>query len=182
MKRLLQILMSSAVLVLCLPSGAEGAPKPGELKEIQDDSGRIAALILHPGTVRGEGDLRLGLEWNDSMADGHLRLVATAAGFMDVLPGPSLHFRIDGAFVSLTPDRPAPGRPGRVGRSYSIPVSFVEDLLEAEEVEVRLDLEGLFAEGDFRKCRRGSACRGFKQFLKRLRRIRKQREPSQQEK
>ena len=153
---------------------------PGHIKETVSPADQVRTVSMLPAYVYaegkiGEGKLRIGLAWS-SREPGQMLITAETWGEPVTIPDQaSLTFAIDGATVSLSGDPAAPTQQ-RVessqygfitwsSRTYRTDRAFIERIVNAGRVVVRLETDKGGFDGLFSQDRRGSARPAFRKFL-----------------
>jgi hypothetical protein len=154
---------------------------PGHIKETVSPADQARTVTMFPAYVYaegkiGEGKLRIGLTWS-SKDPRQMLITAETWGEPAAIPGQeSLKFSIDGATVGLSGDSAAPAQQ-RVessqygfitwsSRTYRTDRAFIERIVNAGRVVVRLETDKGGADGLFSQDRAGSARPAFRAFLK----------------
>lgn len=115
----------------------------------------------------------LSLFWRSDMEPGKLVLEAFTLGTSSVRTDLSLHFNIDGQVVSFSSfdeettfsylvDLPMSSKRFHIDRA------FLDRIMSAKDVRVRLDLDRGYVEGVFHEDRVSSAKRAFREFIARM--------------
>jgi len=169
----------AAVLALLLVTACAG--QISETKSTFDiDNSR--ELSMEPTYVfthadgRSGSDLRLSLFWRSTMPKNELILGAFVSGVHSIPAIKSLHFNIDGQIVSLssidtlTNIETKYGSPRFVppynvsSNRYVVTFEFIENIITANDVRVRLNLGKKYVEGVFSDKTFGAAKRDFVRF------------------
>lgn len=128
-------------------------------------------------------DLKMSLLWRSSMNNDDVVLVAHVFGAESVASGESLHFNIDGQIESfksidrLTNIDYEPGVystvyiPGQniSSKRYIVTKKFIDRILNASNVKVKLELSRSFVEGIFTDTTPSSSYGAFKEFIEKAR-------------
>jgi hypothetical protein len=179
------ILMLLPILLV----GCAGMPgMPGHITESESSFDKSVQLSMEPGMVFRDNDgysgsdLQLALFWRSTMKPGELILEAYVTGAHNFSNEKSLNFNVDGEVTSFTsidqltnivydPDLFVGGTitGGNVSsKRYLISSVFLDRLLVADDVRVKLDLGRTFVEGVFSDTSLGSAKQAFVKFIKRV--------------
>jgi len=173
---------------LLLLVGCSAMPgMPGYISKTESSYNGAIQYDMEPGFVyRGNdsfsgADLFMSLSWNTKMKDDIL-LIAHISRLSSILRSNSLHFMIDGDEVSLssigtfTDRRYEPGVysttyiPGTsyASRTYVVKVSFIERLINANDVRVKLDTSDGYVSGYFSNDTTSSAVSAFRDFMEKV--------------
>lgn len=170
------LLLSLFVLASC------GSGSPGAISKTTSSFDGTKELIMEPAWLY-DSTIKLALFKNSKMPKDKLILTAVVRGAHIFADDPSLHFIIDGEIVSLksidrlTDINTSEGVVGAgfyvapsnwSSNDYLVDLSFVERLLDAENVGVRLDLRKIYAEGVFSSDAPITARPAFRKFLEML--------------
>ncbi len=187
--RLITQTVACLALAFCALTGCSSMPgMPGNIKESTSTFDNSIELSMQPAFVfrTNDGfsgsDLRLALFWRSSMRPGDLVVEVYVRGAESFSTGKSLHFNVDGQIISyasideLTDIQFKPGSYRGVyipatnisSKRYLINRQFLDRLLSAHDVRVRLDLRKSFVEGIFSDDTPSSARRAFKEFSEKL--------------
>lgn len=123
-------------------------------------------------------DIHLSLFWRSTMQDDEVVLIASVTNAKNIARGESLHFNIDGtvhsfeSVDSLTKIKYERGSSdGTISghnvssKRYLVTKQFVQQILNASNVKVKLDLYNSFYEGVFTDTTTSSAYGAFKKFI-----------------
>jgi hypothetical protein len=181
-----------AVLIILLPIlfvGCAGIPgMPGHITETKSSFDKSVELSMEPAFVfrNNDGfsgsDLRLALFWRSTMKPGDIVLEAYVNGAHNFSTGKSLHFNVDSEIVSFTSiDQLTnidfePGVYSGVyipaknvsSKRYLITSKFLDRLLKAKDVRVKLDLHKTYVEGIFSDTTVSSAKQAFVKFSEKI--------------
>jgi hypothetical protein len=187
MKKLFSI---GAMLFLFALTGC-AALTPGNINESQSTfDGSTQLVIEPPALVRSSADtwsgtnMEMSLFWNSKMKPEKIILEVYVQGIESFAQGKSLHFNIDGEIVSftsidqLTDFQTESGFFGPVGeyhpatthssKRYLISTKFLERILNAKDVRIKLDLSKTYIEGFFSSEDAGTAKPAFSKFYARM--------------
>lgn len=171
---MLTALLSGCITTPTLQEFAQLPGTPGYISESTSkfDGGR--EISMEPGWT--DGDIRLGLFWRSTMHPDQVRITALIHGAHNI---ERLSFNIDGNIVSFQPTdtlthiwtEPGAGYFAPTNwseREYMISRQFIDRLLAAERVAVRLDLMRGYVEGIFSEDRPTMARPAFRAFYDRV--------------
>lgn len=184
--RIMLVVVASLSFSLTACAAILGAP--GHITEKQSTFDNSTQLSMEPAFVfrHADGfsgsDLQLSLFWRSTMQPGQLVLVAYVDGTHNFEQGQSLFFNIDGEIVGfesidqLTDITFKPGIYDAIyiagtnvsSKRYLISPSFLEKILNAKDVRVKLNMSRTFVEGVFSDNTMSSAKRAFIEFQKKL--------------
>ncbi len=167
------------LFALATPGGEPGSPG----KVIKDRAGGDGALriALSPGTVQ-DSDLRVGLVWTSRMPGDLILLEAWLPPEDGCEDASSLRISLAGEDFPVTPVdsfellekylagfQPAdnPGAGWTVHRFW-IDVPFLERIVKGKEVSIAIGGDLACLRGEMGICGKGSACRGFRKFLRKV--------------
>jgi hypothetical protein len=169
---------------------------PGGIRTATSDFDGAKEVSMEPAWVCKEGTfgscaIKFGLHWRSTMPKDRVVLVAMASGINAFSSGPSLHFNIDGTFVAFTsmdeltdfqvmggtyirgvatPGGYVPGwyipPTNWSSQRYLVDKTFLEAILKAQRVAVRVDLRTGYVEGLFSKDDPTTARPGVRDFYK----------------
>ena len=169
----------SAVTALILLLAACAAP--GHIKETVSPADHVRTVTMLPAYVYaegkiGEGKLRLGLTWSSKDPEQMLITAETWGEPVTIPERESLTVSIDGVTVGLSGDPAAPtqqrvesAQTGFItwsSRTYRTDRAFIERMVNAGRVVVRLETDKGGADGFFSQDRALSARPAFRAFLK----------------
>lgn len=179
-------------VILLLPMlliGCAGVPgMPGHIAEAKSSFDESVELSMEPAFVfrNNDGfsgsDLRLALFWRSTMKPGSMVLEAYVDGAHNFSTGKSLHFNIDGevvSFISIDQLTDIDFEPGIYSglyipaknvssKRYLISSEFLDMLLKAKDVRVKLELHRSYVEGVFSDATASSAKRAFVKFAEKI--------------
>jgi hypothetical protein len=178
-------------ILMLLPTllvGCAGMPgMPGHITESESSFDKSVQLSMEPGMVFRDNDgysgsdLQLALFWRSTMKPGELILEAYVTGAHNFSNEKSLYFYVGGEvtnFISIDqltnivydPDLYGGTIPGAnvSSKRYLISSDFLDRLLVADDVRVKLDLGRTFVEGVFSDTSLGSAKQAFVKFIERV--------------
>ncbi|MCA1773987.1 MAG: hypothetical protein LC677_15805 [Halomonas sp.] len=138
------------------------------------------ALVYRSNDGFSGSDLQMSLLWRSSMNNNDVVLIAQVTGAKIIARGESLHFNIDGKVESLNSIddltsidyQPGVYSAARVpgqnisSKRYVVSKEFIDKILNASSVKIRLDLSKTFVEGVFTDSTSSSAYKAFKDFVK----------------
>ena len=154
MKTPILAVLLSIVLTGCL------MPMPGDTSTTVSKFDNTKQVSVEPGLIYNgmlSSSIKLGAHWNSKMGDEAVLHVIYQ--FVDSING--ISFNIDGEIVSLTPiDALTSFEPGYYSGYYSsgatsaqrfnVKLEFLQRLVSAKKVMVKVDLSKTFAEGELR--------------------------------
>lgn len=166
MKKLILIAITSF-------SGCAAIPgMPGHINEKRSSFDGSAELSMDPAFVyrNNDGfsgsDLQLALFWRSAMKPEELIIEASVPGAQSIATTNSLHFNINGEIVSFTSIDQLTNIEGLSTKRYPITWQFLDRILAAKDVRVRLDLKTTFVEGIFSDNSTSAARPAFSKFAK----------------
>lgn len=172
-----------SILVLFL-FGCAVIPMPGVPGYIYESTSKFDGtkqLSMDPAWIDG-GAFKMGLSNTTRMTRNEALLTIEVHGLHSFASGKSLHFNINGNFVSLastgkTDYKTTEGHSSRYGyfparnwslQKYWVTVDFLKKIIDAESVVIRVDLEREYVEGVFSKEGQTTARPAFRDFCSRL--------------
>tara|TARA_R110002072_G_C7708914_1_gene513844 strand:+ start:71 stop:655 length:585 start_codon:yes stop_codon:yes gene_type:complete len=187
MKETKEMKFISVFLLVLLLAGCSSMPgMPGYIEVTKSSFDGSTQLSMEPAFVfrSNDGfsgsDLQMSLLWRSAMNNNDVVLIAQVSGAKSIARGDSLHFNIDGQIESLksidelTNINYEPGVysavyiPGQniSSKRYVVTKEFIDKILNASDVKVKLDLSQSFVEGIFTDTTTSSAYGAFKEFVK----------------
>ena len=183
--KLIPLFLLIFLLVGC--SSMTGVPGYIEVtKSSFDDSTQLSmepAFVFRNNDGFSGSDLQMSLLWSSAMNKNDVVLIAQVSGAQSIARGDSLHFNIDGKIESMrsldefTNINYEPGIYSAVyisgqntsSKRYVVSKEFIDKILNASSVKVKLNLSQLFVEGIFTDTTTSSAYSAFKEFVKKAR-------------
>lgn len=173
----------AAVLLTLL--NACGVGTPGHISKSTSQFDNSSQLMLEPAWVGSMTGLKMGLVWNSKMPPDTVLLVAIVQGLNRISDGKSLHFNINGEFLSLTSIDASTNYQTENGglylaintyippsnwssKRYVINRELLDKLVEAEKVVAKIDLDRSAIEGDFTIEAPTTARPAFREFRSKL--------------
>lgn len=163
---------------------------PGHIRSHQSSFDGAKELSVEPAMVYrtsqtfSGSDLMLGMFWRSTMEPNTFVISAHVIGTKLIQQSNSLQFNIDGRIVSLsssdlfTQIRTQRGSPSvgirpynQSNRHYLISESFFKELIESDNVKIRLMLQNSYVEGDFSVNQASSARRAFIAFYEEYKKV-----------
>lgn len=173
MKKII-IILSVTILTGC----ASLATLPGSMSENISDYDGTKEISIEPAWLYNS-PIKLGLFKNTKMKKDNIVLIAVVKGTHLVDSGEALHIKIDGEFFnfasidSMTDIETTEGFYGSSiyippsnwsSKRYIITKAFLEKLINANEVWVKIDLDKTYVEGRFSSNAFTTARPAFKKF------------------
>lgn len=172
------------VAVLVVLFGLVGcAPMPWHVKETTSRFDNSTTISVGPAWVGGDSLMKMGLYRKSTMDPNNIVLKAQVKGTHSFGIEPTLTFKIDGDMTPLTSiDKRAdietdPGYSGGglyiaphnlTTKRYIITRALLERLIHAQEVIIRIQLDGSFVEGALTDYKFMSAYEAFLNFHKKV--------------
>ncbi|MBR9866957.1 MAG: hypothetical protein GYB20_07735 [Oceanospirillales bacterium] len=133
-------------------------------------------------------DMRIGLYWSSSLPDDNIVLIVLPHKDKPVSTGTTINFNVSGkfdSFTSVTKDQIANLNPSTEAKTYFHPnvikqmnvlyyvveKDFIREILSAQDVRIRIDLENSYLEGVFSYNGRIGAKQDFINYMSRLKSI-----------
>ena len=167
-----------------LHSAALADGLPGKIKTRTSKYDQAVELSMEPAWVGSMSPLKMGLFWRSSMPENDLLLTVVVKGAHSFGDGEPLHFKVDGEFhhfsavdvvtdIKATEGFYAPGFPVISGSNWSskrfvVTREFVDSILKAKSVVVRVDLATEYVEAVFSKDGPTTARPAFRKFVAKL--------------
>ena len=184
-------LFSIGVMLFLFALTGCAALTPGNIQESQSTFDGSTELVMEPpALVRSSAatwsgtSMEMSLFWNSKMKPGQLVLEVYVEGIQSFAQAESLHFNINGAIVSfvsidqLTGFETESGFFGPAGeyhsptthssKRYLISTEFLERIINARDVRIRLDLSKIYVEGVFSRGDAGTVKPAFSKFHARM--------------
>ncbi|MCP5326172.1 MAG: hypothetical protein H7A09_07575 [Oceanospirillaceae bacterium] len=176
----------SAILFTIVIVGCSSMPgMPGYIEVTKSSFDGSTQMTMEPAFVyrKNDGfsgsDLQLSLLWRSAMKTNEVVLIAQVSGAQSIARGESLHFNIDGNIESLksidelTTINYEPAVYSTVyiqgqntsSKRYVVSKQFIDKILNASNVKVKLELSQSFVEGIFTDKSASSANGAFKEFV-----------------
>jgi hypothetical protein len=173
----------SVLLLAIWLAGCTSMPgMPGYIGVTKSSFDGSTQLNMEPAFVFRSNDgfsgssLRISLFWSSAMNANNVVLIAQVDGAESIARGNSLHFNIDGQVESLKsidelttinyePSDYGSGQNISLKR-YVVTKMFIDKILSASIVKVKLDLSQSYVEGIFTDTTTSSSYNAFKEFVK----------------
>jgi len=155
---------------------------PGWVSESVSDFDGTRMIQMEPAWLYSS-PMKLGLFHSSKMPDSSVILTAIVKGISNFSKGKSLHFNIDGEFISMesfdeiTDIEIDPGIYDKYthvsstswsSKDYLISKKFIKQLIEGKKVLVKIDLDKEFVEGEFSSDAPTTARPGFREFYEKI--------------
>ena len=182
MKFKLSRILTFTLLGFILNGCASMPGMPGNIIENVSSFDGSKELTMEPAWLY-DSSIKLSLYQNTKMNDTDVVLTAIVKGAHSFSRGKSLHFNIDGEIVSYEPIDSTTDIETSSGfygsgmyippsnwssKRYAINVDFIERLVSAERVIIKIDLSKSYVEGVFSSSAPTTARSPFREFHKRL--------------
>lgn len=170
------------IFILASLYGCATPGMPGYISNSVSGFDHTRSISMEPAWVPNSM-IKLGLFWSSKINDNKLILIATIKGAHSIPSKNSLHFNIDGNITSLssidtlTDIDTTRGiihgytyTPGAnwSSKRYLVEKEFINKLVNASHVVVKLDLQKTYAEGVFSSDGPTTARPAFKEFIAKL--------------
>lgn len=140
---------------------------PGHISESISEFDGIKTIKMEPGWI-GSGPIKLGLVYSSNLPDSLIIMPVLVRGINSFSNGKSLHFNIDGEFISIESSGKSFIEIDWSSKNYPIKKSLIKKLIDGQRVWVKVDLIDEIVEGEFSSDAPGSARTGFRNFYIRL--------------
>lgn len=159
---------------LCaLTVGCASLGMPGSISKQTSQFDGTNQITMEPAWIYGgSGAIKFGLYKNSKMPNDKVILTAVVNRITDFAKKGALEFKIDGEIISLdsidslSDHAVDPYSNGWTSRRYEVSKDFIEKLINAKKVYVKINLIKEYVEGEFSSDAPMTARPSFKNFIK----------------
>lgn len=175
--------LSFLILIVIFITSCSSMPgMPGYISESTSKFDGSKQISMEPAWLKGSL-IKLSLFKNSRIKDGEVILTAIVKGAYIFSDGESLYFNVDGnvvGFKSIEKSTEINTSSGYAGsgvyippsnwsaKSYLVTTDFIKQIVNSENVIVKVNLRRSFAEGEFATDAPTTARPAFKKFLKKI--------------
>jgi hypothetical protein len=171
-------IVAATSMVACTTAGI-----PGDVNESVSKFDGTKKILMEPAWACSMCSIKLGLYKTTKMPEHNAVMIAVVTGAHNFRGGKSLHFNVDGdffSFASIDTMTDVETHPGYVAgndyyppsntssMSYWVTVDFVERLVNAKRVIVKIDLAKDYVEGEFPGDHFTTVRPGFRDFYEKV--------------
>jgi hypothetical protein len=178
-KNILRIFVLMSLTILSFSCNTNRPGFPGYITESVSQFDNSKQISIEPALMRNK-QIWLGLFKSSKMKDASVVMTAEVLGAHNFAQGESLHFNLDGKIISLKSIDPMTDLQYQSGfayrrtyvqganwssQRYLVKEEFINQLVSARQVYVKVDLMKTFVEDDFSDDCSNCARPAFKKFL-----------------